>query len=288
VVQRERASSQPIPAEVTEKLADRLHQLTVAEAERVLERAIALQSEAEMATPNVIDTEMLGRIAAELQVDPVHLRQALAEELLRLDAEEPGWLDRLIGPQGVAAQALISGDAARARAAIDNWLAKHEGLRKRSETVSGTRWERDPNLATAARMALNMTQGSGRLRGVDGVITTVRPATDTHQLVRIEADTGRLRRRGIVLLAAAALLGGLVTVGGTVDGFGWQDVAAGAAFTAVGAGGVFLGIRMWVNRVKEAVARAVDAFANPALVEYTGVAGLISRFLGGGAWMTRR
>jgi hypothetical protein len=288
VVQRERASTQPIPAEVTEKLADRLHQLTVAEAERVLERAIALQSEAEMATPNVIDTEMLGRIAAELQVDPVHLRQALAEELLRLDAEEPGWLDRLIGPQGVAAQALISGDAARARAAIDNWLAKHEGLRKRSETVSGTRWERDPNLATAARMALNMTQGSGRLRGVDGVITTVRPATDTHQLVRIEADTGRLRRRGIVLLAAAALLGGLVTVGGTVDGFGWQDVAAGAAFTAVGAGGVFLGIRMWVNRVKEAVARAVDAFANPALVEYTGVAGLISRFLGGGAWMTRR
>jgi hypothetical protein len=288
VVHRERATTQPIPAEVTEKLADRLHQLSVAEAERVLERAIALQSAAEMATPNVIDTEMLGRIAAELQVDPVHLRQALAEELLRLDAEEPGWLDRLIGPQGVAAQALISGDAAQVRAAIDNWLARHEGLRKRSETVSGTRWERDPNLATAARMALNMTQGSGRLRGVDGITTTVRPATDTHQLVRIEADTGRLRRRGIVLLAAAALLGGLVTVGGTVDGFGWQDVAAGAAFTAVGAGGVFLGIRMWVNRIKEAVGRAVDAFANPDLVEYTGVAGLIGRFLGGGIWTTRR
>jgi hypothetical protein len=91
-----------------------------------------------------------------------------------------------------------------------------------------------------------------------------------------------------VLLAAAALLGGLVTVGGTVDGFGWQDVAAGAVFTAVGAGGVLLGIRMWVNRIKEAVSRAVDAFANPDLVEYTGVAGLIGRFLGGGVWTTRR
>ena len=69
MVQRERAT-EPIPAEVTEKLADRLHHLSMAEAERVLERAIALQSEAEMATPNTIDTEMLGRIAAELQVDP--------------------------------------------------------------------------------------------------------------------------------------------------------------------------------------------------------------------------
>ncbi len=288
IVQRERATSEPIPAEVTEKLADRLHHLSMAEAERVLERAIALQSEAEVATPNTIDTEMLGRIAAELQVDPAHLRQALAEELLRLDAEEPGWLDRLIGPEGVTAQAVISGDAVHARAVIDNWLATHEGLRKRSETASSTRWERDPNLATAARMALNMTQGSGRLRGVDGVTTIVRPATDTHQLVRIEADTGKLRRRGIVLLAAAALLGGLVTVGGTVDGFGWQDVAAGAAFTAVGAGGVLLGIRMWVNRIEEAVGRAVDAFANPDLVGYSGLAGLIGRFLGGSVWTTRR
>ncbi|HEY5727191.1 MAG TPA: hypothetical protein VIV08_01130 [Acidimicrobiia bacterium] len=287
-MQRERATSEPIPADVTEKLADRLHHLSMAEAERVLERAIALQSEAEMATPNTIDTEMLGRIAAELQVDPAHLRQALAEELLRLDAQEPGWLDRLIGPEGVAAQAVVSGRAAQVRAAIDNWLATHEGLRKRSETVNGTRWERDPHLATAARMALNMTQGSGRLRGVDGVTTTVRPATDTHQLVRIEADTGKLRRRSVLLFAAVALLGGLVTVGGTVDGFGWQDVAAGAAVTAVGAAGVLLGIRMWVNRIEEAVGRAVDAFANPNLVGYTGLAGLIGRFLGGSTWMTRR
>jgi hypothetical protein len=287
-VEREREAAEPIPAAVTEKLADRLHQLSVAEAERVLERAIALQSDAEKAAPNTIDTDMLGRIAAELQVDPAHLRQALAEELLRLNTEEPGWVDRLIGPDGVAAQAVIAGDATQVRAAIDNWLANHEGLRKRSNTVSGTRWERDPNLATAARMALNMTQGSGRLRGVDGVTTTVRQATDTHQLVRIEADTGKLRRRGIVLLAAAAVLGGLVTVGGTVDGFGWQDLAAGAAFSGVAGAGVLLGIRMWVNRIKEAVGRAVDAFANPDLVEYTGVAGLIGRFLGGGIGVTRR
>ena len=70
---------------------------------------------------------MLGRIAAELQVDPAHLKQALAEELLRLDAEEPDWVDRLIGPEGVAAQAVIAADPARVRAAIDNWLATPRG-----------------------------------------------------------------------------------------------------------------------------------------------------------------
>ncbi len=52
--------------------------------------------------------------------------------------------------------------------------------------------------------------------------------------------------------------------------------------------GVVLGIRMWVNRIEEAVGRAVDAFANPSLVGYTGLAGLIGRFLGGSTWMTRR
>ena len=149
--------------------------------------------------------------------------------------------------------------------------------------------ERDPALLTSVRMA--MGQGSGALRGVDGVTTTVRPVSDTHQVVRIEADTGKLRRRGIQLLAAAVVVGGIVTAGGVAaDGLGWSDLAAGAAVTAVTGGGVLLGIRMWVNRIKDAVGRAVDAFANPELVDHTGgVAGLIGRFFGGGGiWVTRR
>jgi hypothetical protein len=269
---------------VSEGLADRLHQLSVPEAERILERAIALQSESEAPAPSTIDSEMLGRIAAELQVDPAHLKQALAEELLRLDATEPDWVDQLIGPEGVAAQAVIPADPARVRAAIDNWLINHEGLRKRAQSATQTRWERDTHLLTGARLALNMTQGSGALRGVDEVTTTVRPVTDSNQLVRIEADTGRLRRRGIQLLAAAVAVGGIVAAGGiAADGLGWTDLAAGAAVTAITGGGVMLGIRMWVNRIKDAVGRAVDAFANPDLVDYsTGVAGLLGRFFGGG------
>jgi len=281
---REHAPRDAIPPEVTEALADRLHQLSVPEAERVLERAIALQAQAQSPNADTIDSEMLGRIAAELSVDPAHLSQALAEELLRLDTEEPGWIDRLIGPEGVAAQAIIPGDPARVRAAIDNWLGTHEGLRKRSESVSGTRWERDPALLTTARMKLRMAQGSGTLRGVEEVTTVVRPATDTQQLVRIAADTGRLRRRGIQLLVAAAAVGGVVAAAGAgPDGFGWNDIAAGAAVTAITGGGVLLGIRMWVNRIKEAVGRAVDAFANPDLVDYPGgVVGLFGRLFGQG------
>ncbi len=279
-----------IPPEVAQALTDRLHQLSVPEAERVLERAIAIQSESDLASLETIDTDMLGRIAAELSVDPAHLRQALAEELLRLDNEEPGWLDRLLGPQGVAAQAIITDDPARVRAAIDNWLGTHEGLRKRSESVSGTRWERDPALLTTARMKLGMAQGAGMLRGVDGVTTSVRPATDTQQLVKIEADTGKLRRRGIQLLALAALVGGVVTAtGAAADGFGLSDLAAGAIVAAMTGGGVLLGIRMWVNRVKESVGRAVDAFANPDLIDYPGgVVGLLGRFLGGRIWTRSR
>lgn len=283
----EREQESRVPAQSDPEaflVADRLQELTVVEAERILERAIRLQTQASGSAPDLIDTEMLGRIADELDIDRSHLQQALVEELLRLDSEDPGWIDRLVVPQAIAGQGVVAGSPTAVRGVVDTWLGRHEGLRKRADDGVTTRWERDGSLVTSARMKLRMARGSGVLRGTAGVTTRVRPVTDRHQLVSVEADTSHIRRLALGMLAAAVAGGALVTAGtGAVDpgGFGMDDVIAGAGIVAVAGGGVLIGFRMWASRIKEGVGRALDAIANPGLIEDRGsLPSMIAGFLG--------
>lgn len=250
-------------------IADRLQELTVEETERVLQRAIQLQSDSPDGTePELFNTEMLGRIADELDIDRNHLQTALTEELLRLQGDDPDWLDRLLVAESVAARRVVSGDTSSVRNVVDYWMGKHEGLRKREENSARTIWEKDESLVTTARVKLRMAQGSGALRSAGRIASTVRPVEADRQLVAVEADTGNVRRVAVGLLIASAVAGAAVAgATGAADGaFGLDNLAAGAVVTGVLGGGVVLGVRMWASRLKGGVKRALDAVANPHLL----------------------
>jgi hypothetical protein len=251
-------------------VADRLQQLSVPEAERVLERAIELETAAPGTGPGTaISTEMLARIAAELDIDVAHLRQALVEEMFRVQVEEPDLVDRLIAPRKVSVHGPVAGTEAEIRAVIDAWMGGREGMRKRAEDRSRTAWERDRSFAATIAHALSSSRGPGTLRKAAAVTTSVRPATDTEQVVVVEADTTNLRRLAIGLLAGAAATGAIVAGAATAfdpSGFGVGEAVAGLGTFAVLGGGVLIGVKMWARQMKDAVDRVLDAVRSPHLV----------------------
>jgi hypothetical protein len=250
-------------------VADRLQRLSGDEVERVLRRAIELQSETSVTEePGYLDEAALERVAAELGIDATHLRRALAEELVRVEDEDPGFLDRVLGPQRLAVRRVAPGPADRARATLDQWMTRNEGMRKRSANPTGATWERDTSIVTKARMSLKLGGTSGALRTAAGVTDDVAAAGAERQLVTIEADTSNVRRIALAWLAGVAAAGAAAgAVGLGVEQTLTDNVALGAGVLALGGGGVILGIRMWINRIRDALARAGDAVAHPDLID---------------------
>ena len=219
----------------------------------MLQRAIQLQSEApDGSEPELFNTEMLSRIADELDIDQTHLQTALTEELVRIQGEDPDWLDRLLVSESVAARRVVDGDMASVRNVVDFWMSKHEGLRKRKENSARTVWEKDESLVTTARVKLRMAHGSGALRTSGRVESAVRPVGDDRQLVTVEAHTDNVRRMAVGLLIASAAAGAAVAgVTGAADGaFGLDNVAIGTVVTGLFGGGIVLGVRMWASRLR--------------------------------------
>lgn len=252
-------------------VAERLQRLSMDEVERVLRRAIELQTDTEYGTHDAgLDRAALRRIAAEIGIDPDHLESAMAEELLRVEQEQPGLIDRLLAPNRVAVRGAAEGDAVMVRKALDRWLGYHAGLRKRAESSTGALWESDKSLVVAARMKLRAAQGGGALRTAMGVRDDVRLLETGKQIVTIEADTRNVRRVALAWLAGVAIAGGgAAAVGLANDETVVDNVGMGLGVLALGTGGVMLGIRMWVDRIHRALDRAADAVSHPQLLETT-------------------
>ena len=252
-------------------VAERLQQLSTDEVERVLRRAIELQTDTEYrADEPGLDRAALRRVAAEIGIDPGHLESAMAEELLRVQAEQPGLIDRLLAPRKAAVRGAAEGDAAQVREVLDRWLGYHAGLRKRAESSTGAVWERDKSLVAVARMKLRAAQGGGALRTTMGVRDDVHPLEPGKQVVTIEADTSNVRRVALAWLAGMAIAGGAAAaVGLGNDATVVDNVGMGLGVLALGAGGVVLGIRMWMDRIRRALHRAADAVSHPRLLDTT-------------------
>ena len=261
-------SREPSDADVA-AVAERLQQLSTQEVERVLRRAIELQSDTDFGTDEAgLDRAALRRVAAEIGIDPDHLEAALTEELLRVQAEEPGLFDRYVAPRRAAARTAVAADPEVVRQALDKWLGYHAGLRKRAQTPSGASWERDSSLVAAARMKLKAAQGSGALRTAAGVSDDVRKLEAGRQVVTIEADTSNVRRIALAWLAGTAVAGAAAAaVGLGNDTTVIDNVGMGIGVLALGGGGVLLGIRMWMDRIRKALARATDAVQHPQFLE---------------------
>lgn len=248
------------------QLTDRLQQLSSEEVERVLARAIELQSAHADAEPEAFDAFALQAVAAELGIDQEHLRTALVEELVRLETEAPDWLDRVVAPDRIVSYATLAGDRATIRQRLDAWLSEHEGLRRQAETPTGAAWDADRRMLTKVRMKLRGAAGDGSLRTARAVRDSVRPLMNERTLVTVEADTSNLRRLAVGLLVAGAAAGaGVAGVAGVVDpgGIGPEAVAAGVGTFGVLAGGVWIGVRMWADRIRRGLERTLHGITAP-------------------------
>lgn len=251
-------------------VSERLQRLSSDDVERILERAIGLQMDSAAPGRDAIDADALGRIADELGIDRRHLQQAMAEELVRIEEEDPGWLSRNLMPTSIAESRTVAAAPDRVRAVLDYWLANHEGLRKHTGNMEGATWHRDSNPITAIRTAFNLTQGDGSLRSTRSVSDSIKPLTVGNQVISVEADTSNLRQIAIGLLVGSGVVGAAaagVSAGFDPGGFGVDNVFVGAGVAALAGGGVFLGFRMWAQKLRRGVARVADAVANPHLVQ---------------------
>ena len=104
-------------------LGGRLDDLQMDAVERVLRRAIELQSDHEHA-PDTLDADAMRRIAAELGIDVHYVERALFEEELDSAAEEIGWLDRVLAPARLSGEASVVAPRNTVESTADVWMER--------------------------------------------------------------------------------------------------------------------------------------------------------------------
>lgn len=258
------------PAEEVIGGIDRLpgqDQVPADQADRILRRAIELQSEESTRRAVPIDRDKLVRMAEELNVDPDFLYRALAEHQagVTLDDRLENVWQKVLAPDKVMGTRIVKGTTNRVEAATESWFRSHEGLRPRRHLEDGILWERDSHPITSIRMGLKLGQGTGALRNTRGVTHRVREIKPGEQLVSVEADTTGLRKTGQVLLATgAAATVGAIGIGSATFGGPLEPATIGLALStlAVFTGSTILGVRMAFNRLTQGMNRALDAVSD--------------------------
>src|SRR5665213_2892760 len=100
-----------------------------AAADRILARAIELQSSTSSDPEGRLTEAQLEALAKEVGLDPINLRQALAEERTRVMAPtERGVLASMYGASEVSAQRTVRGTSTQVLKALDDWMQRQESL----------------------------------------------------------------------------------------------------------------------------------------------------------------
>jgi hypothetical protein len=160
--------------------------------ERVLARALELQAGSATETADRLSEAQLLELAKEVGLDPVNLRQALAEERTRVAVpEEGGLLAALYGGATVSAQRTVSGTPAQVLQALDDWMQRQECLKVKRHFGERIVWEADRGVASAVKRAVS-GKGESLSRASDVAATAI--ALDASRVVvRLEAQLGRHR-----------------------------------------------------------------------------------------------
>ena len=260
-----RATSEPGASSIP----SRLDALTSKSAERVLKRAIQLQSDSEFADPK-LDPPALERVAAELGIDVSHVRRALLEEFSRPEPRTAqGWTDRLFAPRTLSTRFVATGPLPELDRTIDTWMTKHEGLRPTRRAPDGVTWVKNPSALTSIRQGLKLSQGTGSLRSLRQVTHTVESISDDQHIVSIEADTGRLTNLGVGL-AGGGLLGSVVAgtvIAAAADALSvWSALSIALTVLMTFLIAAVVSTKVWAAQVENGLERAADGIAHTDLM----------------------
>jgi len=248
----------------SDRLADRIDELQMDAVERVLRRAIELQSDDDLGL-DTLDADKVGKIADELGIDTRHVEQALFEERIGDRVERLTLLDRFLAPPRVSGQTTVTAPRAAVEEAAETWLERHEGLRMRRAVPDGALWERDPSALTKIRMGLKLGRGSGALRTAGGVAHRIYSGPSGEQAIGLDIDTRIIGKTARGLLVAGGAFGVLMLLLlGLSAGWG-QGIAAGIASIAAFGAAAVVTAKTWTGRIRNGIRRALDAISSPGV-----------------------
>src|SRR6476661_950271 len=194
--------------------------------DRILARALELQADVSPDPQGQLTEAQLLELAKEVGLDPVSLRQAMAEERTRVAIpEERGLLAALYGGSCASAQRTVRGTPAQVLKALDDWMQRQECLVvQRYHSTERIVWEARRDLVGTVRRAVS---GRGQALGrASSVSATAIAVDDSRVLVRLDAQLAGYR--SLLAQQNVAITGGGIVVGGVLAVLGFPLIAAAA------------------------------------------------------------
>lgn len=186
-----------------------------ASVDRVLARALELQSSASIDADGQLTEAQLLALANEVGLDPINLRQALAEERTRVAAPiEKGMLATLYGGANVSAQRTVRGTPALILKALDDWMQRQEGLGVQRYLGDRIVWEARRDFVGLVRRAVS-GRGHALVRA-SSVGATAIALDEQRVLVRLDANLVGYRtvmsQQNMGFTVAGIIAGGILSV----------------------------------------------------------------------------
>ena len=195
-----------------------------ASVDRILARALELQSASSNDPEGRLTEAQLEALAKEVGLDPINLRQALAEERTRIASPETdaGLLATLYGGAGVSAERTVPGTPAQVLKALDDWMQREESLIPQRYFSERIVWEARRDLISAMRRGIS-GRGHALLRATSVGATAI--AIDAGRvIVRLDAQLGGYR--AFMAKQNVALTGGTMVAGGVLAVLSFPLLAA--------------------------------------------------------------
>jgi hypothetical protein len=184
--------------------------------DRILARALELQADVPADAQGQLTEAQLLDLAKEVGLDPVNLRQALAEERTRVAVpQEGGLLAALYGGAYASAQRTVRGTPAQVLKALDDWMQRQESLSvQRYHSNERIVWEARRDLVGLVKRTVS-GRGYALSRATDVAATAI--ALDPSRvLVRLDARLGGYRalmaQQNVALTGLGLGLGGVLAV----------------------------------------------------------------------------
>jgi len=184
--------------------------------DRILARALELQADVPTDPQGQLTEAQLLELAKEVGLDPVNLRQALAEERTRVAIpEERGLLASLYGGSQASAQRTVRGTPAQVLKALDDWMQRQECLVvQRYFSTERIVWEARRDVLGMVRRTVS-GRGLALARASD-VSATVIAVDDARVLVRLDARLGGYRslmaQQNVAVAGAGVVAAGILSV----------------------------------------------------------------------------
>jgi hypothetical protein len=184
--------------------------------DRILARALELQADVPSDPQGQLTEAQLLDLAKEVGLDPINLRQAMAEERTRVALpEERGMLATLYGGASASAQRTVRGTPAQVLKALDDWMQRQESLlAQRYYSSERIVWEARRDVVGMVRRTVS-GRGYALARATD-VSATAIALDESRVLVRLDARLAGYRslmaQQNVAITGAGIVVGGILAV----------------------------------------------------------------------------